>query len=58
MSERAWSDPERLKQVEAGIPLGRIGEPSDVACVALFLASDVSSHITGDTILVEGSLLA
>ena len=58
MSERTWSDPERLKQVDADIPLGRIAEPIDIANVALFLASDASRHITGDTIVVDGGLLA
>ena len=58
MSERTWSDPERLKQAEANIPLGRVAEPSDIASVALFLASDASRHITGDTIVVDGGFLA
>ncbi len=55
---RGWSDPERLKEVAARIPLGRVAEPSDIASVALFLASDASRHITGDTIVVDVGLLA
>jgi glucose 1-dehydrogenase len=39
------------------IPLKRLGEPSDVASVAVFLASDESSYITGTTIFVDGGLL-
>ena len=58
MTERRWSDPERLKQEEARIPLGRVAEPSDIVSVALFLASDASRYITGDTILVDGGLQA
>ncbi len=58
MSEVIWSDPERLKEEVAGIPLGRVAEPSDIASVALFLASDASRHITGDTIVVDGGGLA
>lgn len=38
----------------AGIPLGRLGTPEDVAHVALFLASDESGFITGQTIVVRG----
>jgi 2-deoxy-D-gluconate 3-dehydrogenase len=36
------------------IPVGRIGEPQDVAGAMLFLASDESSYITGSTIMVDG----
>ncbi len=38
------------------IPLGRVGEPQDVANLALFLASDEANYITGDYILVDGGL--
>ena len=53
-----WSDPEHSKQGKASIPLGRAAEPSDIGSVALFLASDASSYITGATIVVDGGLLA
>jgi NAD(P)-dependent dehydrogenase (short-subunit alcohol dehydrogenase family) len=36
------------------VPLGRFGTPEDVASAALFLASDASSWITGETLLVDG----
>jgi 3-oxoacyl-[acyl-carrier protein] reductase len=42
------------RQVEAATPLGRIGQPQDVAPVAVFLASDDSGWITGQTIHVAG----
>jgi 3-oxoacyl-[acyl-carrier protein] reductase len=42
------------KQVEAQTPLGRIGQPQDIAGAAVFLASDESSWITGETFLVAG----
>jgi NAD(P)-dependent dehydrogenase (short-subunit alcohol dehydrogenase family) len=41
-----------------GIPLGRIGEPEDIARAALFLASDGASFITGHTLPVDGGNLA
>jgi glucose 1-dehydrogenase len=50
-------DPAKLKALLQNIPLQRLGEPSDVASVALFLASDESSYITGTTIFVDGGLL-
>ena len=40
-----WEDPEREKKVAAGIPMGRIGEPDDVAGLALLLASP-AGHIS------------
>jgi 2-dehydro-3-deoxy-D-gluconate 5-dehydrogenase len=39
------------------IPLGRQGDPDDIARVVLFLASDLSEYITGDTIVVDGGFL-
>jgi 3-oxoacyl-[acyl-carrier protein] reductase len=42
------------KQVEAGTPLGRIGRPQDIATAAVFLASDDSSWITGETMFIAG----
>jgi len=42
------------KQVEATTPLGRIGQPQDIAPAAVFLASDDSSWITGETFFISG----
>ena len=42
------------EQMVKMIPLGRIGEPEDIAKAAVFLASDDSSYITGQTIIVDG----
>jgi glucose 1-dehydrogenase len=51
------NDPVKLKALLENIPLKRLGEPEDVASVAVFLASDESSYITGTTIFVDGGLL-
>jgi 3-oxoacyl-[acyl-carrier protein] reductase len=50
-----WTE-ETKKSLIAMIPLGRLGEPKDVADVALFLASDASAFITGTTINVNGGM--
>ena len=42
------------KQVEAQTPLGRIGQPADIATAAVFLASDDSSWITGESFFISG----
>jgi len=41
-------------EIAASIPLARLGEPDDIATVALFLVSDASSWLTGQTIVVDG----
>ena len=41
----------------AGIPLGRVGTPADCAQGILFLASDASSWITGDSLAIDGGEL-
>ena len=55
----APDNPEAVKaQFVAGIPLGRYGEPVDVARLALFLASDEASFITGGQYTVDGGMVA
>lgn len=46
-----------LDATAPNIPLGRVGDPSDIADVALFLASHGARYITGQTITVDGGLL-
>ena len=46
------------KEFEAGIPLGRIAKPREIANVALFLASDESSFMTGAELVVDGGFTA
>jgi len=53
-----WEDPQVLQQISATLPIARVAEPSEIASVVLFLASDASSYITGATILVDGGALA
>lgn len=48
------SDPERAERLLSRIPLGRFGEPDDVAWPVAFLASAAAAMITGHTLLVDG----
>jgi NAD(P)-dependent dehydrogenase (short-subunit alcohol dehydrogenase family) len=41
-------------QLERSLPLGRLGEPDDIANMAVFLASDLASYITGETFVIDG----
>lgn len=49
-----WEDPDNLRRALSGTPAGRIGEPEDIAGPAVFLASDASRYLTGQTIIVDG----
>jgi meso-butanediol dehydrogenase/(S,S)-butanediol dehydrogenase/diacetyl reductase len=51
-------DPDIFERLAKLYPLGRIGEPTDVANAALFLASDEASWLTGAIIPVDGGLMA
>lgn len=57
MARNVWDSAEVLKQYQALIPLGRIAEPEDIAGLVLFLASDASSFITGQSIIIDGGFL-
>ena len=51
------ADPAAKNRILSRTPMGRIGEPSEIASVAAFLASDDASYITGQTIYADGGRL-
>ena len=57
-SKDAWINPDYVKQYSAQMPLGRMGETTDLVGAALFLASDASAYVTGHTIVIDGGALA
>jgi dehydrogenase/reductase SDR family member 4 len=54
LSEYYWKDENKWQQLLARQPLKHLGQPMEVAEVALLLASDASSYLTGQTIVVDG----
>jgi NAD(P)-dependent dehydrogenase (short-subunit alcohol dehydrogenase family) len=56
--ERVDRDPVVFQRLVKWYPLGRVGEPEDVANAAMFLASDEAAWITGTVLRVDGGLLA
>lgn len=51
-----WEDPDNLKRRTASTPLRRIGEPDEIAGAVAYLASDASTFMTGQTIVVDGGV--
>jgi NAD(P)-dependent dehydrogenase (short-subunit alcohol dehydrogenase family) len=52
-----WGVPEEdIRRIEARTPLKRLGEPGDVASAVLYLASDMASFVTGQTLVVDGGV--
>jgi NAD(P)-dependent dehydrogenase (short-subunit alcohol dehydrogenase family) len=56
--ELAATNPEIVKAMDQKVPMGRIGEPEEVAAAAIFLCSDEASYITGHALPVDGGIVA
>jgi 3-oxoacyl-[acyl-carrier protein] reductase len=57
MTKVTTANPKRLEGALARIPLKRLGTPQDMAGAALFLASPLSSYVTGQTLVIDGGLI-
>jgi NAD(P)-dependent dehydrogenase (short-subunit alcohol dehydrogenase family) len=58
LNASARQNPDYMRNFQNRIPLGRIGEPADIAGPAVFLASNMARYITGITLPVDGGFLA
>ncbi|HEX5502354.1 MAG TPA: SDR family oxidoreductase [Thermomicrobiales bacterium] len=56
INRRTLADPQKIATLNAYIPLGRLGTPEEVAAVAVFLASDEATYVTGSTYFVDGGM--
>ena len=56
INRAAWETPEALNSLMTLIPYNRIGQPSDIGKLAVFLASDDSDYITGSSMFIDGGM--
>ncbi|MCH8002956.1 MAG: SDR family oxidoreductase [Proteobacteria bacterium] len=54
MARALWENPDNLARALEAYPLGRIGEPEDIAGAAVFLASRAGDFVTGQTLVIDG----
>lgn len=57
INKKTLADPQKMETLLGSIPLGRIGQPGDVAGLAVWLASDVADYVTGTTFFIDGGLM-
>lgn len=57
-SEYFWKNPDYVAQLEASQPLPRVGRPEEIGHIALYLASDEASFVTGQTFVIDGGATA
>jgi glucose 1-dehydrogenase len=57
INKETLADPQKMQTLLKTIPLGRIGQPEDVAGLAVWLASDAADYVTGTTFFIDGGLM-
>lgn len=57
LSRPLWDQPETANQLAARIPLGRVAEPDEIAGLAVWLAGEAASYVTGSTFVADGGML-
>ena len=53
-----WDDEKRREKLVGDQPLQRLGQPSDIGFAAAYLASDEAAFMTGQTLIIDGGVLA
>ena len=56
INSEVWRDPSGERDLLSKIPLGRVGDPQDVARLAVVLASDVANYVTATSIFIDGGM--
>lgn len=56
INRAVWDDPAQMADLRQKIPLGRVGEPEEIAQMVTMLVSDVASYVVGCTVLVDGGM--
>jgi glucose 1-dehydrogenase len=57
INQNVWSDAAGLADLDKKIPMGRMGNPDEIANIVAVLASDLGSYVTGTTVFVDGGML-
>ena len=57
INEELENNPEEMEELLSEIPLNRMGQPEEIADLALYLASDASAYVTGSTFVIDGGMM-